>query len=135
MTGTLGGMGDFLTTGAQTVAGVVKGSLNGLIAFANWVIDGLNSLSFSLLGKKFGVDLPKIPTLAEGGIVLPATARRAGRVLPLSELDRRRQMARARHRARAERRFRLAEFREHAGAGAHGTAEELLFLASASACA
>jgi hypothetical protein len=131
MSSTLGGIGGFVTTGAQTVAGVVKGSLNGLIAFANWVIDGLNSLSFSFLGKKFGVHLGKIPMLAEGGIAVPGTARRAGRVLPLTELDRRK--LRTAQAARAGSQVRLGEFRESAAAGARNTAEDLLFLASAHA--
>ncbi|GAA4784023.1 hypothetical protein [Streptomyces ziwulingensis] len=85
---TLGAIGQFLTTGAQTVAGVVKGPIQGLIAFANWVIDGLNDLSFSLLGKKFGVHLSKIPQLAEGGVVLPAAVPGASSVQPLSSLGR-----------------------------------------------
>ncbi|MFE4640108.1 tape-measure protein [Streptomyces sp. NPDC056730] len=89
MSRTLHGIGDFLTTGMQMLLSVVKGPLSGLIAFANWVIDGLNSLSFSVLGKKFGVHLSKIPQLAAGGVVLPARAPGgAGSVLPLSALDR-----------------------------------------------
>ncbi|MEU2281201.1 tape-measure protein [Streptomyces sp. NPDC013178] len=132
---TLGAMGKFVTTGAQTVAGVVKGPIQGLIAFANWVIDKLNSLSFSILGKKFGVHLDKIPMLAEGGIAVPGASRRAGRVLPLTDLERRRALVLDR-RAAAARRYRhhIEEFHESRGAGAHGTAEDLLFLASAHAC-
>lgn len=71
--GTLGGIGDFVSTGLQALAGVVTGPIKGLIAFANWVIDGLNSLGGEFLGKKFGVDLDKIPQLAEGGVVAPRT--------------------------------------------------------------
>ncbi|UXX93731.1 hypothetical protein N7U49_19625 [Streptomyces sp. AD2-2] len=88
---TLRAMGQFVTTGAQTVAGVVKGPIEGLVAFANWVIDGLNKLSFSILGKKFGVHLSKIPMLAEGGIALPGA--RTGKVLSLTALDRQRALA------------------------------------------
>ncbi|MEV7865052.1 tape-measure protein [Streptomyces sp. NPDC088124] len=88
MSRTLRGLGDFVTSAMQNLLGVIKGPLNGLISFANWVIDGLNGLSFSILGKKFGVDLPKIPQLAEGGIVLPATGGPHPAVLPLSALDR-----------------------------------------------
>ncbi|MEU9386777.1 tape-measure protein [Streptomyces sp. NPDC048279] len=84
---TLTAMGQFVTTGAQTVAGVIKGPLQGLVAFANWVIDGLNKLSFSLLGKKFGVHLSRIPMLAEGGVAVPGAAR-PGKVLPLTALAR-----------------------------------------------
>ncbi|MFD9316699.1 tape-measure protein [Streptomyces sp. NPDC060053] len=129
---TLGAMGKFVTTGAQTVAGVVKGPITGLIAFANWVIDGLNSLSFSILGKKFGIHLDKIPMLAEGGIAVPGASRQAGRVLPLAALDRQRALAR-RHRTPPRPPHQVKEFHESAGTGARGTAEDLLFLASAHA--
>ncbi|WP_217549134.1 tape-measure protein [Streptomyces sp. GbtcB6] len=125
---TLTAMGQFVTTGAQTVAGVIKGPIQGLIAFANWVIDGLNKLSFSFFGKKFGVHLGKIPMLAEGGIAVPGAAR-TGRVLPLTALARRRRGTAARNPHRIE------EFHESHGAGAHATATDLLFLASAHACA
>ncbi|MBG0853216.1 tape-measure protein [Streptomyces spinoverrucosus] len=125
--GTLGAIGRFVTTGAQTVAGVIKGPINGLIAFANWVIDGLNSLSFSILGKKFGVDLDKIPMLAEGGVAVPGAARRAGKVLPLTALERQRTLAAERPRHP----YRIREF--HETSGARSTAEDLLFLASAHA--
>ncbi|MFF3845281.1 tape-measure protein [Streptomyces sp. NPDC002328] len=130
---TLNALGQFVTTGAQTVAGVVKGPIQGLIAFANWVIDKLNGLSFSLLGKKFGVDIDKIPMLAEGGIAVPGTSRRAGRVLPLTELERQRALAR-RLRVASRRPYHVKEFHETRGAGARSTAEDLLFLASAHAC-
>ncbi|WP_043255408.1 hypothetical protein [Streptomyces sp. Tu6071] len=88
MTKTLRGMGGFLATGIQTVAGVITGPVKGLIAFANWIIDGLNHLSFSFFGKKFGVHLSKIPMLAEGGIVQPAASPGAAAVRPLAALAR-----------------------------------------------
>ncbi|MFJ9246046.1 tape-measure protein [Streptomyces sp. NPDC101776] len=125
---TLRAMGQFVTTGAQTVAGVVKGPIEGLVAFANWVIDGLNKLSFSILGKKFGVHLSKIPMLAEGGIAVPGA--RTGRVLSLTALERQRGRAAARSARPAHR---IREFHESNGTGAHGTAADLLFLASAHA--
>ncbi|GAB7103758.1 hypothetical protein JCM4814A_20720 [Streptomyces phaeofaciens JCM 4814] len=131
---TLDAMGRFVTTGAQSFAGVVKGPVQGLIAFANWVIDKLNGLSFSLLGKKFGVDLDRIPMLAEGGVAVPGASPRAGRVLPLTELERRRARAGERRRSSAPRRHHIKEFHENRGAGARGTAEDLLFLATAHAC-
>lgn len=132
---TLDALGKFVTTGAQTFAGVVKGPIQGLIAFANWVIDKLNGLSVNILGKKFGVDLDKIPMLAEGGIAVPGASRRAGRVLPLTDLERRRALVQKR-RAAASRQHRhhIKEFHESRAAGARGTAEDLLFLASAHAC-
>ncbi|MFD1658884.1 tape-measure protein [Streptomyces caeni] len=139
LSGTLGAMGRFVTTGAQTVAGVVKGPIQGLVAFANWVIDGLNKLSFSFFGKKFGVHLSKIPMLAEGGVAVPGATPRTGRVLPLTALGRERVLA-ARRRAAAtarhqDHRHRIEEFHESAGTGARGIAEDLLFLASAHASA
>ncbi|WP_329338069.1 tape-measure protein [Streptomyces sp. NBC_01352] len=134
MSNTLRAMGQFVTTGAQTVAGVIKGPVNGLIAFCNWVVDGLNSLSFSLFGKKFGIDLDKIPMLAEGGVAVPGASRRAGRVLPLTNLERQQTLARrTRSRSRSQLPHNIKEFHESAGAGARGTAEDLLFLASAHA--
>ncbi|MGW1618444.1 tape-measure protein [Streptomyces sp. NPDC002172] len=123
----LNAMGQFVTTGAQTVAGVIKGPIQGLVAFANWVIDGLNKLSFSFFGKKFGVHLSKIPMLAEGGVAVPGAAR-PGKVLPLTALARRHptSVGPSPHR--------IEEFHESHGAGAHATATDLLFLASAHAC-
>ncbi|MER5522360.1 tape-measure protein [Streptomyces sp. NPDC002763] len=133
MSNTLGGIGRFVSTGVEMVAGLVKAPVNGLIAFANWIIDGLNSLSFSFLGKKFGVSLPKIPMLAQGGVAVPGIARRAGKVLPLSALEQRRALA-SRTRAPSPSPYRMAEFRENEGAGPRSTAEDLLFLSSAHAC-
>ncbi|MDX2542665.1 tape-measure protein [Streptomyces sp. WI04-05B] len=132
MSSTLGGIGRFLGTGVEMVAGLVKAPINGLIAFANWIIDGLNSLSVSILGKTFGINIPKIPMLAEGGVAVPGIAGRAGRVLPLTALERQRALA-SRHRAPSASPYRMAEFRESAGAGPRATAEDLLFLSSAHA--
>ncbi|MFF3333246.1 tape-measure protein [Streptomyces sp. NPDC002888] len=132
LSGAMRGLGQFVTTGAQTVAGVIKGPVNGLIAFANWIVDGLNSLSFSLFGKKFGVDLDKIPMLAEGGVAIPGATRRAGKVLPLTALHRQQALA-LRNRNRPQPPHRITKFHESRGAGAHGTAEDLLFLAAAHA--
>ncbi|MFJ3796622.1 tape-measure protein [Streptomyces sp. NPDC090088] len=129
---TLHAMGQFVTTGAQTVAGVIKGPIQGLIAFANWVIDGLNKLSFSILGKKFGVHLSKIPMLAEGGVAVPGAAR-TGKVLSLTALERQRALAR-RNGTKGQSPYRIREFHESHGAGAHATATDLLFLAAAHAC-
>ena len=124
----------FISTGAQTVAGVVKGPIQRLIAFANWVIDGLNKLSFSFFGKKFGVHLSKIPMLAEGGVAVPGAAHRVGKVLPLTALERQRALARKQRTQTAQHRYDIKEFHEIHGAGADATATDLLFLASAHAC-
>lgn len=132
MSSTLGGIGRFLSTGVEMVAGLVKAPINGLIAFANWIIDGLNSLSVNILGKTFGINIPKIPMLAEGGVAVPGIARRAGKVLPLTALERQRALA-SRRRASSSSPYRMAEFRESEGAGPRATAEDLLFLSSAHA--
>ncbi|MFR9795505.1 tape-measure protein [Streptomyces sp. MS06] len=132
----LDGIGSFLTSGLQAVLSVVKGPVNGLIAFANWVIDKLNGLSFSILGHKFGVHLHKLPMLAEGGVALPGPGGRAGSIRPLSDLDPARRAARNRPVAApplGAGPHRIAEFREDHGADAWSTAEDLLFLASAHA--
>jgi hypothetical protein len=125
----LRGIGDLIEGALNTVLGVVKGPINGLIAFANWIIDGLNKLSFEipLTGKKFGVELDKLPMLAEGGIVSPGHADDY-RIDSLSQLENRRVPALTEplptpHRVR--------DFHEEPGAGPRSTAEDLLFLATA----
>ncbi|MFJ4711237.1 tape-measure protein [Streptomyces sp. NPDC088785] len=130
---TLSAMGQFVTTGAQTVAGVVRGPVQGLVAFANWVVDGLNKLSFNLLGKKFGVHLSKIPMLAEGGVAVPGATRHSGRVLPLTALEHRRAPALGGRTAAARPPHRVERFHESHGTGARTVAEDLLFLARAHA--
>ncbi|MGD9485026.1 tape-measure protein [Streptomyces sp. TRM70308] len=140
MRGTLGGIAGFLETGMQLVLDVVKGPVNGVIGFANRAIDGLNSLSVNVLGKKFGVNLSKIPQLAHGGVVLPrrrgvpaivAEAGEAEAVVPLPVL--RRLMDRtARHAAStAARGGWIEHYAEPAERGPLGVAEDLLFLARA----
>lgn len=130
LSGALRGMGTFLTTGMQAVLVVVTGPVNALIAFANWVVDGLNSLSFSVLGKKFGVDLPKVPQLADGGVVFPAGPTGHPSVLPLSALGRLLPAATngAGTAAVPPARGHLAVFVEPAGASALVVADDLLFL-------
>jgi hypothetical protein len=132
-TRTLNAIGGFVATGLQAVVSVLKAPLTGLIGFGNWIIGGLNSIGFSVLGKHFGIHLDKIPQLGAGGIVLPATARGAGRVLPLADLDRRRLLPAARHRGPGDGPCRVAEFREKPADGPRGIAEDLLFLARAHA--
>ncbi|MFD7322176.1 tape-measure protein [Streptomyces sp. NPDC059875] len=126
VSGAMRGIGDLIKGALSTVVGVVKGPINGLIAFANWIIDGLNKLSFNLLGKKFGVDLDKIPMLADGGVVFPGAAD-APRIDPLTVLENRRVPA-AGEPPRPPHRIR--DFHEKPGAGPRSTAEDLLFLAA-----
>ncbi|MEU4653097.1 hypothetical protein AB0G32_03960 [Streptomyces sp. NPDC023723] len=132
---TLRAIGQFMTTGTQTVAGVVKGPIQGLIAFANWVIDGLNHLSFNFFGKKFGVHLSKIPQLAEGGIVHPAAVPGAATVKPLTSLGRylpapSRSVATTGPASLAGR-PKVRVYEERAGSSPMTVAEDLLFLRQA----
>ncbi|MFJ3900438.1 tape-measure protein [Streptomyces sp. NPDC090025] len=125
--GALRGFGEIVKGALTSVSGVVTGPIKGLIAFANWIIDGLNKLSFDFLGKHFGIDIPKIPMLAEGGVVFPGAAT-APRIDPLTVLESRPVPAiteppRPPHRIR--------DFYEDPGAGPRATAEDLLFLAAA----
>ncbi|MFH9297640.1 tape-measure protein [Streptomyces sp. NPDC017520] len=134
---TLSGMGRFISTGMQGVMAAVTGPVKALISFANWVIDGLNKLSFSFFGKKFGVDLPKIPQLAEGGIVRPAGPDdAASAVLPLSSLSRLRPAEtepRTAGPARPTDRTRLHTYHAAEGNGPLAVADDLLFLHGAAA--
>ncbi|MGW9437546.1 tape-measure protein [Streptomyces sp. NPDC055607] len=123
----LRGIGDMVEGGLSTVLGVVKGPINGLIAFANWIIDGLNELSFDFLGKKFGVHFDKLPMLAEGGVVFPGGTD-TYRIDPVSRLEDRRVPALTEPPLPPHR---IREFRERPGAGPRSTAEDLLFLATA----
>ncbi|MFJ9808265.1 tape-measure protein [Streptomyces sp. NPDC101158] len=127
--GAMRAFGEIVKGTLTAVIGVVTGPINGLIAFANWIIDGLNKLSFDFLGKHFGVDLDKIPMLAEGGVVFPG-ADDAPRIDPLTVLESRRipaltEAPPAPHRIR--------DFHEEQGAGPRSTAEDLLFLMAAHA--
>ncbi|KOG14519.1 MULTISPECIES: hypothetical protein [Streptomyces] len=125
----LRGIGDLVKGGLSAVIGVVKGPINGLIAFVNWIIDGLNKLSFEipLTDKKFGVELDKIPMLAEGGIVSPGSADDY-RIDSLSQLENRRVPALTEPLPQPHR---IRDFHEEPGAGPRSTAEDLLFLATA----
>ncbi|MFI8322594.1 tape-measure protein [Streptomyces sp. NPDC085529] len=125
----LRGIGELVKGGLSAVLGVVKGPVNGLIAFANWIIDGLNKLSFEipLTGKKFGVELDKLPLLAEGGIVSPGTPD-DHRIDPVAQLEHRHVPALTEPLPRPHR---IRDFHEEPGAGPRGTAEDLLFLLTA----
>ncbi|MFB7540677.1 tape-measure protein [Streptomyces zaomyceticus] len=125
----LRGIGDLVKGALSAVIGVVKGPINGLIAFANWIIDGLNKLSFEIpfTGKKFGVELDKLPMLAEGGIVSPGNADDY-RIDSLSQLENRRVPALTEPLPKPHR---VRDFHEEPGAGPRSTAEDLLFLATA----
>ena len=84
----------------SALVGLVKAPLNAVISLVNSAIGAMNGISVSIPdwvpgmgGKKFGVNIPKIPQLAEGGITLGPTLAMIGEgreqeaVLPLSKLD------------------------------------------------
>lgn len=83
-----------------TIGGVIKAPINAAISGINSAIRGVNRISFNIPswvpgfgGKHFGIHLPTIPALAEGGIVTKATMALVGEgkeheaVIPLSKLD------------------------------------------------
>lgn len=136
MSRTLDGIGRFLSTGMQGVMAAVTGPVKALISFANWVIDGLNKLSFNFFGKKFGVHLSKIPQLAEGGVVQPARAPGGSAVLPLSALSRLRPADAVPHTTGSTGstdRSRLRTYHATEGNGPLAVATDLLFLHGAAA--
>lgn len=64
------------------IVSIAKGAANLLIAPINWLIRGLNSISFEVPswvpdwlggGKTFGISIPEIPTFARGGIATTAS--------------------------------------------------------------
>ncbi|NUP45478.1 MAG: hypothetical protein HOY76_52735 [Streptomyces sp.] len=135
----------------SAVLGAVRGPLNGVIGLVNQAIGALNRVKVSVPswvpgigGKSFGVNLPTIPTLAQGGIVLPrpggtlallAEAGQAEAVLPLNRLNA--LLARtgpAPGLAMAGRPgggFVIEHYYEAPGASARQTAEDLMFLMKA----
>lgn len=84
----------------QTLAGVMKGPINAVIAMINKMIDAINGISVSIPdwvpvvgGQTFAPNLPKIPQLAEGGVATRPTLASIAEggepeaVLPLSKLS------------------------------------------------
>ncbi|MFF3376247.1 phage tail protein [Streptomyces sp. NPDC002680] len=98
------GLKDIAGRAFDGIKNAVKAPINAVIGLINSAIGKLNSIRVSIPGwvpfvggKTFGLSLPKIPTLATGGVVLPrsggvpailAEAGEAEAVLPLSKLDR-----------------------------------------------
>lgn len=98
------GLKDIAGRAFDGIKNAVKAPINAVIGLINSAIGKLNSIRVSIPGwvpfvggKTFGLNLPKIPTLATGGVVLPrsggvpailAEAGEAEAVLPLSKLDR-----------------------------------------------
>lgn len=94
------GLGDIVKSIFGTIGGVIKAPINAAISGINWVISKINTISFDVPswipgigGSHFGINLPTIPALEEGGIVTKATMALVGEgkeheaVIPLSKLD------------------------------------------------
>lgn len=69
------GMIEFFSNGFQSLVGIVKSPINAIISIINGAIDGINKVGFDIPewvpiigGKKFSVNIPKLPTFATGGI-------------------------------------------------------------------
>lgn len=70
------GIKDIVTGIMDNIKNAIKSAINFVISGVNTLIRGLNSINFSLPswipgvgGKSFGISIPQIPALAQGGIV------------------------------------------------------------------
>lgn len=68
------GMISFFVNGFNSLVGIVKAPINAVVSIINGAIDGINSIGFDIPdwvpfigGKKFSLDIPKLPTFATGG--------------------------------------------------------------------
>lgn len=87
-----------IVDGVKGVVGLFKAEINGLISIVNLVIRAIDAIHVKLPdwipligGKEFGVNIPEIPKLAEGGIVSSPTLAMIGEagaeaVIPLSKM-------------------------------------------------
>jgi hypothetical protein len=85
-------------SGIRTYIGIIKSEINAVISLINTVIRAIDSVHVSIPswvpgigGKSFGVDIPEIPMLANGGIVTSPTLAMIGEagseaVIPLSKM-------------------------------------------------
>lgn len=83
------GMKDFVSDIWNGIWNIIKGFINLIIKGINAMIRGLNKLKFSIPdwvpvigGKSFGINIPQIPMLAEGGIVTKPTLAMVGEAGP-----------------------------------------------------
>lgn len=86
---TFNGIGKFIGGVFGVVGGLIKGYIDIWIGLINFIITGLDSLQMDIPswvplvgGQHWGINIPKIPMLAEGGVV-PATP--GGRVVRVAE--------------------------------------------------
>ncbi|MGV9312288.1 phage tail protein [Streptomyces sp. NPDC003691] len=126
----------------------VKGPINDVIGIINRAIDKVNSFDFKVpdwvpgIGGKSIPDIPRIPRLAEGGVVAPraggvpaiiAEAGEAEAVLPLSKLNRllRRTALTARAQGDTGPGFHIEHYHAAPAGDPRSTAKALMFLAKA----
>lgn len=94
------GIRDKVASVFGSLVGIVKGPINSVIGLVNKAIGAINGINVKVPdwvpgfgGKSFGVNIPKIPKLAQGGIATAPTLAMIGEgreneaVLPLSKLD------------------------------------------------
>ena len=93
------GVASFIKNIFDGVWGTIKGIINFMIDGVNFIIGGLNKVKVKIPdwvpligGKTFGINIPKIPALAEGGIVNSPTLALIGEagpeaVVPLSKAN------------------------------------------------
>lgn len=80
------GIKDFFKNGFESLVGIIKQPINAVIGIINGAIDGINAIGFDIPdwvpligGKKFALNIPKIPMLATGGFTTgPSIAGEAG---------------------------------------------------------
>ena len=64
----------FFASGFESLVGLIKKPINAVVSIVNGAIDGINKVGFDIPewvpvvgGKKFSVNIPKLPTFATGG--------------------------------------------------------------------
>ncbi|MFE8939053.1 phage tail protein [Streptomyces sp. NPDC000963] len=147
------GLKDIASRAFNGIKDGVKTPINAVIRLINSMINSLNRVKVSVPGwvplvggKTFGVNLPTIPMLATGGVVMPrhggvpailAEAGEAEAVLPLSKLDR--LLALTARRARASQALtggkggglHIEHYHAARGSDPQSTADALMYLAKA----
>lgn len=80
------GIKEFFKNGFESLVGIIKQPINAVIGIINGAIDAINGIGFDIPdwvpligGKKFAINIPKIPMLATGGFTTgPSIAGEAG---------------------------------------------------------
>ncbi|MFE5482089.1 phage tail protein [Streptomyces sp. NPDC056527] len=149
------GLKDIASRAFNGIKSGVSGPINAVIGLINRMIGSLNRVKVSVPGwvpvvggKTFGVNIPTIPMLATGGVVMPrsggvpailAEAGEAEAVLPLSKLDRLLALTARRARASAQMQaggragagLHIEHYHASRGSDPQSTADALMYLAKA----